>query len=55
VHLFDFTGDLYGKTISVEICQFIRNEQKFSGLAQLQAQIELDMQTARDFFAVASQ
>jgi riboflavin kinase/FMN adenylyltransferase len=55
VHLFDFSGDLYGKTISVEICQFIRNEQKFSGLAQLQAQIELDMQTAKDFFAVASQ
>ncbi|MFQ3304213.1 bifunctional riboflavin kinase/FAD synthetase [Candidatus Njordibacter sp. Uisw_039] len=55
VHLFNFNGDLYGKTISVEICQYIRSEQKFDGLAQLQAQIELDMQTAKDFFAVASQ
>jgi len=54
VHLFDFIGDFYGKTISVEICQFIRSEQKFDGLAQLQAQIERDMQTAKDFFAVAS-
>jgi riboflavin kinase/FMN adenylyltransferase len=55
VHLFDFSGDFYGKTITVEICQFIRSEKKFDGLAQLQAQIELDMQTAKDFFAVASQ
>jgi riboflavin kinase/FMN adenylyltransferase len=54
-HLFDFSGDLYGKTITVEICQFIRSEQKFDGLAQLQAQIELDMQTAKDFFAAVSQ
>tara|TARA_B110000503_G_scaffold53906_1_gene86592 strand:+ start:5866 stop:6801 length:936 start_codon:yes stop_codon:yes gene_type:complete len=55
VHLFDFSGDLYGKTIAVEICQFIRSEQKFDGLAQLQVQIELDMQTAKDFFAAVSQ
>ncbi|MCO4837115.1 MAG: bifunctional riboflavin kinase/FAD synthetase [Oceanospirillaceae bacterium] len=55
VHLFDFSDDFYGKTISVEICQFIRSEKKFDGLAQLQAQIKLDMQTAKDIFAVASQ
>jgi len=54
VHLFGFSGDLYGQTISVEVCQFIRKEQKFDGLVELQAQIELDMQTAKDFFAVAS-
>ena len=55
VHLFDYSGDFYGKTISVEICQFIRSEQKFDGLAQLQAQIKQDMRTAKDFFAVVSQ
>ncbi|MDB9869293.1 bifunctional riboflavin kinase/FAD synthetase [Oceanospirillaceae bacterium] len=55
VHLFDFSDDFYGKTISVEICQFIRSEKKFEGLTQLQTQIKLDMQTAKDFFAVASQ
>jgi len=55
VHLFDFSNDFYGKTISVEICQFIRSEKKFEGLTQLQTQIKLDMQTAKDFFAVASQ
>jgi riboflavin kinase/FMN adenylyltransferase len=55
VHLFDFSDDFYGKTISVEICQFIRSEKKFEGLTQLQTQIKLDMQTAKDFFAVAYQ
>lgn len=55
VHLFDFSDDFYGKTISVEICQFIRSEKKFEGLTQLQTQIKLDMQTAKNFFAVASQ
>jgi len=55
VHLFDFSDNFYGKTISVEICQFIRSEKKFEGLTQLQTQIKLDMQTAKDFFAVASQ
>ena len=53
VHLFDFSGDIYGKTITVEICQFIRSEQKFDGLAQLQAQIALDMQTAKDYLAAS--
>ena len=53
VHLFDFNGDIYGNTITVEICQFIRSEQKFDGLAQLQAQIGLDMQTAKDYLAAA--
>ncbi|MDC9720408.1 MAG: bifunctional riboflavin kinase/FAD synthetase [Gammaproteobacteria bacterium] len=52
VHLFDFSGDIYGKTITVEICQFIRSEQKFDGLEQLQTQIQHDIQTAKDFFAV---
>ena len=52
VHLFDFSGDIYGKNISVEVCEFIRTEQKFDGLEQLQAQIKKDMQVARDFFAL---
>jgi riboflavin kinase/FMN adenylyltransferase len=54
VHLFDFNGDIYGRNISVEVCKFIRNEQKFDGLEQLKAQIERDMQVAREFFATAA-
>ena len=42
-HLLDFSGDLYGKTIEIFFCDFIRPEQKFSDLAQLKVQIEKDM------------
>jgi riboflavin kinase/FMN adenylyltransferase len=47
VHLFDFTGDLYGKTLRVALVDFIRPEMKFSGLDQLKAQIAADGQAAR--------
>ncbi len=46
VHLLDFAGDLYGKTLDVEIVEFIRAEQKFSGLDTLKAQIAVDAATA---------
>lgn len=47
VHLFDFAGDLYGKTLRVALVDFIRPEMKFSGLDQLKAQIAADGQAAR--------
>jgi riboflavin kinase/FMN adenylyltransferase len=48
VHVFDFAGDLYGKTLRVELIEFIRPEMKFSGLDQLKAQIGADAQSARE-------
>lgn len=55
VHIFDFPssaeqGDLYGKRLTIEFCQKIREEQKFSGLDELKVAIGNDMKTARDFF-----
>lgn len=47
VHLFDFAGDLYGKTLRVELVDFIRPEMKFAGLDQLKAQIAADGESAR--------
>jgi riboflavin kinase/FMN adenylyltransferase len=47
VHLFDFDGDLYGKTLRVALVDFIRPEMKFSGLDQLKAQIAADGEAAR--------
>jgi riboflavin kinase/FMN adenylyltransferase len=47
VHLFDFAGDLYGKTLRVALVDFIRPEMKFGGLDQLKAQIAADGQAAR--------
>jgi riboflavin kinase/FMN adenylyltransferase len=47
VHLFDFAGDLYGRTLRVALVDFIRPEMKFAGLDQLKTQIAADAQAAR--------
>ncbi len=38
-YLFDFEGDLYGQTLRVELLEYIRGEQKFASLDELQAQL----------------
>jgi riboflavin kinase/FMN adenylyltransferase len=45
--IFDFTGDLYGATISVELIEFLRDEAKFDGLDALMAQMADDCARAR--------
>ncbi len=47
VHLFGFSGDLYGKSLRVALIEFIRPEMKFGGLDQLKAQIAADGEAAR--------
>lgn len=54
VHLFDFARDIYGAHISVRFLHKLRDEQRFSDLTALQAQIAADAQAARAFFAAAS-
>jgi riboflavin kinase/FMN adenylyltransferase len=51
VHLFDFAGDLYGRTLRVQLVDFIRPEMKFAGLEQLKAQIAADGRAARSLLA----
>ena len=51
VHIFDFSDDLYGKRLTIEFCQKIREEKKFNGLDELKAAIANDMQVAREFFS----
>lgn len=41
-HLFDFSGDLVGKTIEIEFIARVRDEQKFSGIDALVAQLKRD-------------
>ncbi len=48
VHLLDWSGDLYGKTLTVQLKHFLRPEQKFPDLDALKAQIQLDSMTARE-------
>lgn len=44
--LLDFDGDLYGKTLCLAFFQFLRPEKKFDSLAELQANIQKDIQAA---------
>jgi riboflavin kinase/FMN adenylyltransferase len=46
-HLFDFSGDLYGKILSVELVAWLRPEAVFSSLNALIIQIAADAAQAR--------
>jgi riboflavin kinase/FMN adenylyltransferase len=46
-HLFDFSGDLYGKHLRVALIDRLRPEKKFDGLGALKAQIAEDCLAAR--------
>src|SRR5699024_11944264 len=47
VYIFDFNKDIYGETIKVERLEFIREEQKFSGIEEIKAQLKADEITIR--------
>jgi riboflavin kinase / FMN adenylyltransferase len=53
VHLFDFTGDLYGKMMQVAFIGYIRPELKFDGAEPLIRQMGEDSRTARAMLAAA--
>ena len=46
-HLFDFSGDIYGKHLAVELVAYLRPEAKLPNLVALKAQIEADACAAR--------
>ena len=48
VFLFDFDGDLYGRTIEVEFVEFLRGDRKFDGPEALKAQMDVDCARARE-------
>jgi riboflavin kinase/FMN adenylyltransferase len=47
VHLFNFSGNLYNKQLSVEFLKFIRKEKKFKNINKLKSQIKLDLKIAK--------
>ncbi len=49
VYLLDWSGELYGRFLQVQLAKFLRPEQKFCSLAALKAQIWADCQSARSF------
>ena len=50
-YFFDFSGDLYGQTIEVQLIEFLRPEAKFDSLEALTAQMAKDCDRARTLLA----
>jgi riboflavin kinase/FMN adenylyltransferase len=46
VHLIDFAGDLYGRSLSIHFVERIREERTFSGIEDLKRQLALDRSEA---------
>ncbi|MCK9195381.1 MAG: bifunctional riboflavin kinase/FAD synthetase [Syntrophales bacterium] len=47
VHILDFKGDIYGKTLEILFIEKLREEKKFNGPAELIVQIRKDIEQAR--------
>ena len=54
VWLFDYKGNLYGKTLTVYLMNYQRPEQKFSSVEKLREQIRKDTEEAKGFLAQLS-
>ncbi len=48
VHLFDFSDEVYGRHVEIDFVERIRDEHKFESFEALRAQIQKDVQRARD-------
>lgn len=51
VHIFDFSGNLYGESISIDFIGKLRNEEHFESLHDLQQQLIRDAASARDMIS----
>ena len=54
VNVFDFEGDLYGKTMKVWFIDRIRDEVKFNGLEALKAQLQRDREEAKKILSLSN-
>ncbi|MDN4753513.1 riboflavin biosynthesis protein RibF [Porphyromonadaceae bacterium W3.11] len=50
VFVFDFEGYLYDKELTISFRKFIRPDEKFASLEELQKQLEADEKVSREFF-----
>lgn len=50
VYMLDFQGGIYGEDLRIELLERLRGEKRFSDPAELKAQIERDVERAREVF-----
>jgi riboflavin kinase/FMN adenylyltransferase len=48
-HIFDFNGDLYGQTLTIELLHFLRAEAPFPSLEALTDQVLRDIEEAKKY------
>ncbi len=48
-HLLDFSGDLYGRVLEVELVFFLRAERRFAEVTELVAQVARDVEMTRNY------
>lgn len=51
LNIFDFNKDIYGRTIKIFMCAYLRPELKFNSLDELTAQIDRDKEDSLKYFA----
>ncbi len=52
-HLIDFDGDLYGQTLTLDLVEYQRPEEKYDSVQALVAQMQKDIRVARDILTQA--
>jgi riboflavin kinase / FMN adenylyltransferase len=50
VHIFNFDKDIYGKNITVECCEWIRGEKKFTSADELVKEMDKDTKAGKNIF-----
>ena len=48
-YILDFTGDIYGEEVRLEVHQYLRPTQKFQGIEEVQKQVEKDVKNAKKY------
>ena len=49
--LLDYTGDLYGREITLEFHKFLRPERKFASLEEMRREIQKNARQVREYFS----
>lgn len=50
-HILDYSGDAYGKDVTVKFCKMLREEKKFSSLEELTENVMNNISQTRDYFS----